>query len=114
MVGDYMGTLGDECFLPPNPFALDGGEGVGLRDTLDEKREKGFSFFSTEYPRVHEACVTGYSAKYHRFSTDWSCSLSCSISFPFSSSSLSFACSSCLNEAFSSVSEATSTLCCSI
>ena len=62
MVGDYMGTLGDECFLPPHPFALDGGEGVGLRDTLHEKREKGFSFFSTEYPRGHEACVTGYSA----------------------------------------------------
>ena len=52
MVGDYMGTLGDECFLPPNPFALDGGEGVGLRDTLDEKRERRLQFFSTESPRV--------------------------------------------------------------
>jgi hypothetical protein len=31
--------------LPPHLFALDGGEGVGLRDTLHEKREKGFSFF---------------------------------------------------------------------
>ena len=59
MVGDYMGTLGDECFLPPNPFCLNGrGEGVGLRDTLDEKREKGFSFFSTESTRVVLQVVT--------------------------------------------------------
>ena len=43
---------------------------MGLRDTLHEKREKGFSFFSTEYPRGHEACVTGYSAPRRE---RWSC-----------------------------------------